>query len=146
MTPLKSADGTSTKVLKQDTRGRVRTPVERRESLLDEFEHSGVSGAEFARLAGIKYATFMGWRHQRKRRATEGGGRDEGGSTAAPATRRRPVRLFEAFAEVAGSGGHGSGLQIDLGGGVRMQLDSLRQVPLAAELLRLLQAGGLRGC
>jgi DNA-binding transcriptional regulator/RsmH inhibitor MraZ len=45
-------------VLKTDTRGRVRVPAERREALLDEFEKSGMSGAKFARLAGIHYATF----------------------------------------------------------------------------------------
>ena len=146
MTPLESTDGATAEVLKQDTRGRVRTPVERRESLLDEFERSGVSGAEFARLAGIKYATFMAWRHQRKRRAHAAGGTGEDVRTAAPVTRSQPVRLFEAFAEVAGSGSHRSALQIDFGGGARMQIDSLRQVPLAAELLRLLQAGGMRGC
>ena len=50
-------------VLKTDKRGRVRVPVERREALLDEFEKSGMSGAKFARLAGIKYATFANWTH-----------------------------------------------------------------------------------
>ena len=40
-------------VLKSDTRGRVRVPVERREALLDEFERSGLSGLKFAALAGV---------------------------------------------------------------------------------------------
>ncbi len=31
-----------------DTLGRVRTPTERREALLDEFERSGLSAAKFA--------------------------------------------------------------------------------------------------
>ena len=51
MTSLRS----EVEVLKQDERGRVRVPRERRESLLDEFEASGTSGARFARLAGIKF-------------------------------------------------------------------------------------------
>jgi len=48
-------------ILKQDGRGRVRVPVDRQEALLDAFEKSGASGAKFARLAGLKYATFAGW-------------------------------------------------------------------------------------
>ena len=40
--------------LKSDQLGRVRTPVAKREEILDAFERSGVSGAEFARLTGIK--------------------------------------------------------------------------------------------
>ncbi len=54
-------------VIKQDARGRVRVPGERREALLDAFQQSGVSGAQFARLAGIKVSTFAAWvsrRHQ----------------------------------------------------------------------------------
>lgn len=35
-------------LLKQDTRGRVRVPRERREALLAEFARSGISGAKFA--------------------------------------------------------------------------------------------------
>jgi hypothetical protein len=45
-------------LLKRDVLGRVRTPKAKREEILDEFEKSGVSGAEFALLAGIKYPTF----------------------------------------------------------------------------------------
>lgn len=59
---------TSTKdgeILKRDTKGRIRTPLARREQLLDEFERSGLSGAEFAALTGLKYQTFAGWVQQR---------------------------------------------------------------------------------
>ena len=45
-------------VLKTDTLGRVKTPVERREALLNEFEGSGMSGVKFAEYIGIKYQTF----------------------------------------------------------------------------------------
>ena len=55
--PMTSLIGEA-EVLKTDSRGRVRVPAERREALLDEFEKSGMSGAKFARLAGIHYATF----------------------------------------------------------------------------------------
>ena len=61
-------------ILKQDVRGRVRVPVERQQALLDEFEQGGTSGAKFARLAGIRYATFAGWvlkRRQQRVRAVK---------------------------------------------------------------------------
>ena len=45
-------------LLKQDVRGRVRTPRKRREALLDEFERSGLSGPKFAALVGVKYQTL----------------------------------------------------------------------------------------
>jgi len=56
-----------TQTLQQDIRGQVRMPVERRKALLEKFERSGASGAKFARLAGIKYATFAGWALKRRR-------------------------------------------------------------------------------
>jgi transposase len=53
-------------MLKTDEAGRVQTPVERRERLLDEFDRSGLSGAKFAALAGIKYSTFATWAARRR--------------------------------------------------------------------------------
>ena len=47
-------DTTST-VLKRDGLGRVRTPVERREALVAEFQRSGLSAA------GLRYNTFWTW-------------------------------------------------------------------------------------
>src|SRR6476469_3229415 len=80
-------------VLKVDTRGRVRVPVERREALLDEFERSGLSGVKFAKLVGVKYPTFALWVQKRRRAraafTTEGAG-------VSVATARRPIRWFEA--------------------------------------------------
>ena len=40
-------------ILKTDGAGRVRTPKERRQTLLAEFESSGLSGVRFADLAGL---------------------------------------------------------------------------------------------
>lgn len=132
-------------VLKQDTRGRVRTPPERREGLLEEFERSGLSAAKFSKLVGVKYATFANWVQKRKReRQSSGAGSSAGGVAAGP-LRTGPVRLFEALAEVAGGDG-GCGLRVDLPGGARLQIHSPMQLPLAAELLRLLSLGGARPC
>jgi DNA-binding transcriptional regulator YiaG len=54
-------------ILKTDVLGRVRTPQEHREKVLDEFERSGLSGQRFAALAGIKYSTFATWAQKRRR-------------------------------------------------------------------------------
>jgi len=63
-------------VRKTDAKGRVKTPPARRETLLDEFERSGLSGAEFAKLVGVKYQTFATWasRRRKDRAAPAGGG------------------------------------------------------------------------
>ena len=55
-------------ILKTDVLGRVKTPVERREALLDEFEKSGMSGLEFARWAGVNYPTFATWIQKRRKK------------------------------------------------------------------------------
>jgi hypothetical protein len=57
-------------LLRQDTAGRVRTSKERRDLLLAQFDRSGVSGARFAKMAGIKYQTFANWLHMRQRAET----------------------------------------------------------------------------
>ena len=52
---------TTGEILVQDTLGRVRTPREKREQILDEYERSGMSGAAFAALVGVKYSTLSSW-------------------------------------------------------------------------------------
>jgi len=130
-------------VLRTDRRGRVRVPRERREALLAEFARRGVSAAEFARLAGVKYATFAGWvLRQRRRAAVE--------MPAAPAPLAehsapvRAVRLFEAVP--AASTMSASALPVELPGGARLLLGEAAQVPLAAELLAALAQRGGRPC
>jgi len=118
-------------VLKTDERGRVRVPVERREALLDEFEKSGMSGAKFARLAGIKYATFANWTQARRKAK----GQETPGSG--------PLRLIEAVMEGGGSGS--CGLVIELPGGGRVRVESPLQLRLAAELLSMMAQNNNRG-
>ena len=114
-------------VMKTDGRGRVLVAVERREALLDEFERSGMSGAKFARLAGIKYATFANWVQGRRKRRAEG------------AVEERPIRLLEAVLEDGGA--VGAGLLIEFPGGGRVRVESPLQLRLAAELLSMMAAG-----
>ena len=51
----------SSLILKQDVMGRVRVTAARRAEVVAEFQRSGLSGYRFARMAGVKYPTFMGW-------------------------------------------------------------------------------------
>jgi len=123
-------------------RGRVRVPLERREALMDEFEKSGVSGAEFARLAGIKYATFANWRQKRRKGGGPGEESAGAGGAAGSAMSGGPVRIFEAVVEERAAAqrmtGHPVGLLIELPGGGRMEVQSSQQARLAAELLEYL--------
>ncbi|MEO6755178.1 MAG: hypothetical protein ABIP85_25690 [Chthoniobacteraceae bacterium] len=130
-------------VLKQDGRGRVQVSAQRREALLDEFERSGTSGAKFARLVGIKYATFANWVLQRrKRRAAVGAAPNATPGVNDALAKVGPLLLLEAVLEdgshaqqtPAGSGG----LVIELPGGSRMLVGSPVQLEMAAELLALI--------
>lgn len=113
-------------VLKTDTRGRVLVSRERREAILDEFERSGMSGAAFARHYGIRYTTFTYWR-QARRRERSGAGK--------PSSK---VALAEVVVEVGHGGGDkdGSGLRIELPGGVSLHVRSGGDANLAAAVLR----------
>ncbi|MDB6112975.1 MAG: hypothetical protein JWR69_4725 [Pedosphaera sp.] len=115
--------------LKTDARGRVRTPAKRRESLLEEFDRSGLSGAKFAELAGIKYQTFATWLQQRRR---QGQPASKPGDT---------VRWLEAVVEQAQSsvGPKASSVRLHLPGGAHIELADVKQMPLAAALLHSLE-------
>jgi len=58
---------TTEKIIKADTRGRLRITAERREFLLAEFERSAMTGRKFAQWAGIPYSTFGNWWRARKK-------------------------------------------------------------------------------
>ena len=122
-------------VLKQDRRGRVRVPRERREALLEEFARSGLSAAAFAQMAGIKYPTFANWRQQRRK--------PQGSSVGASPEvvgRSGAIRLLEAVVEepAVRASGNGAGLLIELPGGGRLTVLSPAHLAMAAELLALL--------
>jgi hypothetical protein len=57
MTEMQRSDGV---VLKVDQQRRVRRTAAQREALLAEYARSGLSGPEFARVAGIKYQKRVG--------------------------------------------------------------------------------------
>jgi transposase-like protein len=137
-------------IFKTDRRGRVRVPFERREALMEEFEKSGLSGAEFARLAGIKYATFANWRQNRRKVCGHGERLAQPGSVAGSAIGEGPVRILEAVVEERDAArrltGQPVGLLIELPGGGRMEVQSSAQARLAAELLEYLAQSRRRPC
>jgi hypothetical protein len=122
-------------ILKTDVLGRVQTPAARRESLLDEFERSGLSGQKFAEVVGIKYPTFANWVQQRRRKR----GDYVAGKVPVP---RNKVRWLEAMVEPAQNPGGPSQpvLVLALPGGARIEIGDLKQVALAAALVRALQS------
>jgi transposase-like protein len=105
-----------------DSKGRVRPSMEQRQIIIAEYERSGVSAAQFARRAGLKYSTFAGWlvRYRRTKR-----------QSSAPA-----MRLLEAVVEE--SGAPKKSLVLELPGGARMEIKDAVQATLAAVLLRTL--------
>lgn len=125
------ADTTNHSILKADALSRVRTPLAKREQILAEFECSGLSGARFARLHGINYQTLMAWTRKRRACAEK---RPPASAAADPighfATQLglREVRI-----------GADSGLEVEIGGGVRLHIATSEQADLAGRLIRALQ-------
>src|SRR6202451_4510610 len=128
MTDMQKSDGA---ILKTDTKGRVQTPATRRESLLDEFERSGLSASKFAALGGIKYQTFVPWAARRRKHATP----------RAPAKPVDPVRWLEAVVQEAQAPvtHKASVVILRLPGGAQLELSDSKQVTLTAALLRALE-------
>ncbi len=55
------------KILRTDVLGRVMTPADLRDAILDEFEKSGLAGTKFAQARGLKYSTLITWRQARRK-------------------------------------------------------------------------------
>lgn len=120
MTSPTSTTTASAIVLKTDTKGRVLTPAHDREALLDAFEQSGMSGASFARLHGIRYSTFAYWCYARRQRR----------KAAPPGFQEVTIRPDSPS---------GPALTIELPGGGRFRLERADQLPMARALLRYLE-------
>ena len=125
---------TDSSILKTDTRHRVVTPPERRESLLDECERSGLSAARFAALTGLKYPTFASWVQQRRQQ------RDPATAPRPSAAAAASVRWLEAVVGPPPPSGAtpAAPLLLHLPGGSRLEITHAGQVPLAAALLHAL--------
>ena len=121
-------------ILKTDGRGRVRTPVERREALLAEFERSGLPASRFSALVGVRYQTFATWvQRQRQERARAGCGRGGKGHGKAKAG---AVRLVEVALQPPGARAQTQALRVLLPGGAMLEVVDAGQAALAAALLK----------
>ena len=124
MTPTK----VPSEILPTDTGGRVRVSRERREELLDEFEQSGMTGAQFARTIGLKYQTFAFWRQQRQKRKP---------ALTHPAPQKTAtVEWLETVIDKASASAPGAALVVRLPSGAAIELANASQAAMAAALLR----------
>ena len=112
-------------ILKTDSKGRVLIPASDREALMDAFEQSGMSGASFARLHGIRYTTFAHWRRVRRERRRS-------------SQESKPTLFQEVAVDSPEAPGHS--LTVELPGGGRFRLDRADQLPMAKALLCYLEA------
>ena len=128
------AQTTTERILKVDTVGRVWTPREQREAVLDEFERSGLPASKFAAHIGVKYPTFASWVQKRRTRRGDGAVR----------TRQEPGALqwVEAKVDEAKTDALRA-LVVHLPGGARLEVADAGQAVLAAQLLRALGSGGV---
>ena len=130
----------SGQILSQDARGRVLVSRERRESLLAEYDRSGMSGVRFAQYLGIKYTTLAHWvrsrrrQRQREKLLMKAGADAEAGKSNG--------RWIEAVVDKNGSPARAAAgaLRIDFAGGAYCQISNTAEVALAAELLGRLGA------
>jgi len=129
MTTLSAENGT---ILKVDAKGRVQMPPERREQLLDEFEKSGLSGAKFAALSGIKYQTFAAWAARRRAQ--------RGLPSHVPNKKANPVHWLEAVASEATAPATKAlmAVKVNLSPGVWLEFIHPSQVSLVVGLIRAL--------
>ena len=100
----------------------------RRESLLVEFDRSGLSAKQFADLTGIKYQTLATWLQKRRRNQV----------SVKPA---ETVKWLEAVVEQAqptASAASSPVIVLRWEGGARMEISDVKQIPMAAALIRAL--------
>ena len=144
----------SLELLKTDAGGRVRTPPERREALLDEFERGGLSGMRFAARYGLKYPTFASWvarrRRERMEAAREPERRPQSDSARAVHERAsvpvpvKPLRWLEAIADTTSAeAAPARSVMLHLPCGVRMEVEHADQAALAAALMRAFSSTGI---
>lgn len=132
-------------ILKTDTRHRVRTPASQREALLDAFERTSMSGAQFARHHGIRYPTFANWCQKRRRSGSMAKIKATAKAAPQPASSECSNWVEAVLAtEHANANGpplpSARTLSVALPGGATLHLESMAQVPLAAALLPAVQS------
>ena len=107
---------------------------ERRESLLEEYDRSGMSGVKFAQYVGIKYSTLASWLQKRRRHRD----REKLRLKAGPDTEAGKSNggWIEAVLENGCQPGvPAGGLRIHFAGGAYCLISSAGEAALAVELL-----------
>lgn len=97
-----------------------------------QFDRSGLSAKGFAELCGVKYQTFAGWLH-RRRKATSS-------ESPAQSASQKVAWLEAVVGEAQGvSRASNSGVLLLLPGGTRAEITCQQQIHLVAALLRALE-------
>jgi hypothetical protein len=121
-------------ILSQDAQGRVLVSRERRESLLEEYDRSGMSGVKFAQYVGINYSTLAYWLQSRRRHRQREKSLIKAGADTEPG--KSNGAWIEAVVENAsGPRAPAGALRIYFAGGAYCQISSAGEAALAAELL-----------
>lgn len=117
-------------IIRADRRGRLRYTAEQKQTIIEAYEASGLSGPKFAELHGVCYQTLVYWLKKRQSPATG-----------------HPALLSLVAAEVD----HGQDrsaaihpMEILLADGTRLAVHAPGQVDLAVRLIRELQSA--RSC
>ena len=119
----------------------MRVPKARREMLLDEWERSGGSAAQFADYVGIKYSTLASWIQKRRKQAGLKASLLKPGAVNSNQSNGRWVEaILENNPEPKGLE---STLRIYFTAGAYCQIRNAREAGLAAELIGHL---GARKC
>ena len=113
-------------LLKIDAYGRRMYKKEFRENLLDAFESSSMSGANFAKEHGVRPQTLATWIQRRRQK--------QGGSVPQQKDSTRSLTLVSVAVEEASI--PTVSLDLRLPGGVSVKLESEQQVPLLKSLLK----------
>jgi hypothetical protein len=122
-------------------------PRTRREALLDEFERSGGSAAQFAAYVGLRYSTFANWVNKRRRQRSGQQLSQGGGAESVKGQGVEAVRWFEAVVESGGNAVRNQAtVRVYLPGGAHLEVANGQQSVLAAELLHSLGRLGAKGC
>lgn len=128
---IPATEPTEPNLIRTDALGRARHTREQRERILDEYERSGLSGAKFAAVCGVKYQTFATWLQRRTRQRNEYPKGQPRRKAAAE------VRWLEASVQPAAASN--TGLLLQLPGGVLTQVSNEHHIALAAALVRALE-------
>ncbi len=128
MTDMNSIDSNHSAVLlKTDSSGRVQRSRDEQEAILDAFEQSAMSGAQFARMHGINYQTFCYWR-TRRRKALRNTDVPKVDSCA-------DFNFIEVTSHSLAPANSGS-IEIQIGSQTRISMTSSQQAPILAALIK----------